>query len=357
MADYWVSQGKTWCQYCKIFIQNNKVSKSQHENGQNHQNNVKKFLYDMKKRKANNDRENINIQKEIRNVEKAAMKKMAEDVMSELGEGSQSTISTTSKFPSTPSETSSMIPTEDHSVMDVFNARKLYLRQELEQRNLMNQQLQQQASQQNYSDYYNYYYSNYGYNYSDQYYFPDSASTTPDSQHYGHYESSNSIPKSQEVTSVQNSAEKETFESAQARDHETLKNHQEYIEKKTQDNPPPTHSGPYAPWVPVKRDNDGLSQQEEAEEEESSDSEGGLDRKEDIDAEESNTDSENAEENLNPISEKILEPLKRPLEEKNGVLVRQDSEEDSSESVLVWKKPKTISGKKDQRNFRKKPLV
>ncbi|KAG2456295.1 WBP4 protein, partial [Polypterus senegalus] len=40
MADYWKSQPKKFCQYCKCWIADNKPSIEFHERGKNHKENV-----------------------------------------------------------------------------------------------------------------------------------------------------------------------------------------------------------------------------------------------------------------------------------------------------------------------------
>lgn len=47
MADYWVSGKKKYCEICKIWYADNKISIENHERGQGHKINVQKRLRDM----------------------------------------------------------------------------------------------------------------------------------------------------------------------------------------------------------------------------------------------------------------------------------------------------------------------
>ncbi|CAM0136372.1 unnamed protein product [Umbelopsis sp. WA50703] len=73
MSEFWVSQQRHWCQYCKKYITNNKPSISIHENGKAHKEMVEKFLRDVYKRgkQANKDKEDV--QKELQRIEQAAI--------------------------------------------------------------------------------------------------------------------------------------------------------------------------------------------------------------------------------------------------------------------------------------------
>ena len=50
MTEYWVSQARHWCEYCKIYINGSKSSIAFHEQGRKHKEIVELFLKDMRKR-------------------------------------------------------------------------------------------------------------------------------------------------------------------------------------------------------------------------------------------------------------------------------------------------------------------
>lgn len=54
---YWVSQGKKWCDLCKIFISNNPSSIKNHDLGQRHKDAVTKRLANMREQKVAKDKE------------------------------------------------------------------------------------------------------------------------------------------------------------------------------------------------------------------------------------------------------------------------------------------------------------
>jgi len=73
MSEFWVSQQRHWCQYCKKYISNNKPSISIHENGKAHKEMVEKFLRDVYKRGKESEKEKSQVQKELERIEAAAI--------------------------------------------------------------------------------------------------------------------------------------------------------------------------------------------------------------------------------------------------------------------------------------------
>ena len=47
MSEYWKSNAKKYCDYCKVWISDNKASINIHESGKNHKDNVKAKLEDV----------------------------------------------------------------------------------------------------------------------------------------------------------------------------------------------------------------------------------------------------------------------------------------------------------------------
>ncbi|XP_060689311.1 WW domain-binding protein 4 isoform X1 [Hemiscyllium ocellatum] len=80
MADYWKSQPKKFCDYCKCWIADNKPSVEFHERGKNHQENVAKRISEIKKKSLDKAKEEERIAKEFAEMESAAMKAYQEDL-------------------------------------------------------------------------------------------------------------------------------------------------------------------------------------------------------------------------------------------------------------------------------------
>nr|XP_023027127.1 WW domain-binding protein 4 [Leptinotarsa decemlineata] len=73
MADYWKSQDRKYCDFCKCWIADNKPSVEFHEKGRRHQENVKKRLRNITKSSAKTQRESENVDKAIKKMEAAAL--------------------------------------------------------------------------------------------------------------------------------------------------------------------------------------------------------------------------------------------------------------------------------------------
>ncbi|GAA5912509.1 uncharacterized protein JCM6883_005925 [Sporobolomyces salmoneus] len=79
MADYWVSRDKYFCKYCKIFIADDKPSRIQHETGLRHKGNYERYIRDIYKRGAKDQKDKIEESKEIARIEAAAKAAMGID--------------------------------------------------------------------------------------------------------------------------------------------------------------------------------------------------------------------------------------------------------------------------------------
>ncbi|XP_041067034.1 WW domain-binding protein 4 isoform X5 [Carcharodon carcharias] len=99
-ADYWKSQPKKFCDYCKCWIADNKPSVEFHERGKNHQENVTRKISEIKKKSLEKAKEEERIAKEFAEMENAAMKAYQED-LKRLGVNvsASSSSSTTEKKP------------------------------------------------------------------------------------------------------------------------------------------------------------------------------------------------------------------------------------------------------------------
>ncbi|KAJ1915307.1 hypothetical protein H4219_004394 [Mycoemilia scoparia] len=74
MSEYWVSNKKFWCRYCKIFIADDKPSRTIHDNGRKHKENVQRFLADVDRERKNKQKEEAKTQKLLQSIEQAAIK-------------------------------------------------------------------------------------------------------------------------------------------------------------------------------------------------------------------------------------------------------------------------------------------
>uniref|UniRef100_V9KX45 WW domain-binding protein 4 n=1 Tax=Callorhinchus milii TaxID=7868 RepID=V9KX45_CALMI len=92
MADYWKSQPKKFCDYCKCWIADNKPSVEFHERGKNHKENVTRRIDEIKKKSMEKAKEEERASKEFAAMEAAAMKAYQED-LKQLGESVSSTSS------------------------------------------------------------------------------------------------------------------------------------------------------------------------------------------------------------------------------------------------------------------------
>ncbi|KAK0181500.1 hypothetical protein PV327_003779 [Microctonus hyperodae] len=80
MADYWKSQDRKFCDFCKCWIADNKPSIEFHEGGKKHKENVAKRLKEMHRNSAKSAKMNKKFEKSIETMEKAAMAAYKKDV-------------------------------------------------------------------------------------------------------------------------------------------------------------------------------------------------------------------------------------------------------------------------------------
>ncbi|EFJ31767.1 hypothetical protein SELMODRAFT_440013 [Selaginella moellendorffii] len=79
-AQYWVSQGNKWCEFCRIFIANNAVSIRSHELGLRHKDNVAKKVSKIHKDSINKEKEELRSIKELEHIESKAVRKYQNDI-------------------------------------------------------------------------------------------------------------------------------------------------------------------------------------------------------------------------------------------------------------------------------------
>lgn len=99
MSEYWVSNKKYYCTYCKIYIADDAPSRKQHETGLRHQGNKERFVRGLyktsEKRKHDLDEE----KREMVRIDQAAQAAFAQDVGSGFVKPGSSSQSTTSSTP------------------------------------------------------------------------------------------------------------------------------------------------------------------------------------------------------------------------------------------------------------------
>ncbi|XP_026219565.1 WW domain-binding protein 4 [Anabas testudineus] len=80
MADYWKSQPRKFCQYCKCWIADNKPSIEFHERGKNHKENVTNKISEIKKKSIEKAKQEERMSKQFAAMEEAALKAYQEDL-------------------------------------------------------------------------------------------------------------------------------------------------------------------------------------------------------------------------------------------------------------------------------------
>lgn len=90
MTTYWKSQDRKYCEFCKCWFADNKVSISFHENGKKHKENVKKHINQLSKRSAKEFKQKDKIENDIKKMEAAAMTAYLKDIQNNADLTSQS---------------------------------------------------------------------------------------------------------------------------------------------------------------------------------------------------------------------------------------------------------------------------
>jgi WW domain-binding protein 4 len=81
MSEYWVSNKKYYCKYCKIYITDNKISRQNHDNGRKHKEIVQMYIRDVQKRKKEEEKEAEETKKILQQIDKAAYKQYSQDCL------------------------------------------------------------------------------------------------------------------------------------------------------------------------------------------------------------------------------------------------------------------------------------
>ena len=91
MADYWKSGERHHCSFCKCWLAGNKVSIELHERGNNHKNNVKAKLEQLRRDKIEKERQDKQMSSTLADIERAAAVAYQRDVASESSGTNSST--------------------------------------------------------------------------------------------------------------------------------------------------------------------------------------------------------------------------------------------------------------------------
>lgn len=100
MAEYWKSIPKIYCKYCNVWYQDNRASRDFHERSFKHKNNIKRHIYDIKKRSQEKQKEDDDFKIEMKRIESAALAAYEKDLInnpSACGSGLPKPSSTSSK--------------------------------------------------------------------------------------------------------------------------------------------------------------------------------------------------------------------------------------------------------------------
>ncbi|XP_055709787.1 WW domain-binding protein 4 isoform X2 [Phlebotomus papatasi] len=79
-ADYWKSNDRKFCDFCKCWIADNKPSIQFHENGRRHKANVEKRISEISKKAAKDEKNRKKMDIELKKMEEAAMAAYAQDI-------------------------------------------------------------------------------------------------------------------------------------------------------------------------------------------------------------------------------------------------------------------------------------
>ena len=74
MTEYWVSQARHWCEFCRIWTAGNKSSIAFHESGKKHKEMVELSLREMRKRGRERKVEQNELERELAKIERSAMR-------------------------------------------------------------------------------------------------------------------------------------------------------------------------------------------------------------------------------------------------------------------------------------------
>jgi U1 zinc finger len=80
MTDYWVSQGKHWCDMCKCWMNDTPSARANHEKGSGHKMNVQRKLREMRLKAESEKKEEADTKKQLDHIELAAERAYQKDL-------------------------------------------------------------------------------------------------------------------------------------------------------------------------------------------------------------------------------------------------------------------------------------
>ncbi|XP_048775808.1 WW domain-binding protein 4-like [Ostrea edulis] len=83
MSEYWKSQPRKFCEYCKCWITDNKPSVDFHEKGKKHQENVKRKIDEVRKKGITDAKKQEKLEDDLEKMEKAALEAFKKDLASD----------------------------------------------------------------------------------------------------------------------------------------------------------------------------------------------------------------------------------------------------------------------------------
>ncbi|KAJ0175625.1 hypothetical protein K1T71_008784 [Dendrolimus kikuchii] len=110
MTEYWKSQARKYCEFCKCWFADNKVSISFHENGKRHKENVQKHISQLSKKSAKEFKQKEKIDDDIKKMEAAAMAAYMKDIQNNADLTSQNVNSMLEQIKNSDSNTDVIIP-------------------------------------------------------------------------------------------------------------------------------------------------------------------------------------------------------------------------------------------------------
>ncbi|KAJ3203697.1 hypothetical protein HDU67_009987 [Dinochytrium kinnereticum] len=92
MTERWVSTKKYWCDYCKMFVVDNKIGRLNHETGTKHKDRVQQYLRTLHRNEQIKEREAQKTSMLLKAIEKSAGTQYAKDMAAQLNLETKSTI-------------------------------------------------------------------------------------------------------------------------------------------------------------------------------------------------------------------------------------------------------------------------
>ncbi|XP_077984052.1 WW domain-binding protein 4-like [Glandiceps talaboti] len=120
MAEYWKSQPKKFCDFCKCWIADNKASVDFHERGKRHKENVQKKIADIQKKGIQKMKADENFKRDLEAMEKAALEAFQKDVANDPSLAKQYQTAVTQKKLKDAQEPKDKV-SEQHNVSNVQN--------------------------------------------------------------------------------------------------------------------------------------------------------------------------------------------------------------------------------------------